>query len=224
MRYHRIISVGAHSLDAELLGGPLMIKYAQKGAHCTFCHVTQGRLEDPDATAEEQAAYLKKIKAENLNAARKLLCDVKAYGCLSSQLPSTDEFTDMLKQYFREEQADLIITHARGTLHPRHYYVYETVTAAVRELQEEGGKIKLLYGENCEDLAGFIPTRYVPLTEEQKELWFAGLGEYSIFQGKVNDMPYYEYYHTMGKIRAVEIGSRDFVKAYMEAPYIDSDL
>ena len=41
----RIVSIGAHSLDAELMGGPLMLKYAKEGAHCTFIHVTQGRPE-----------------------------------------------------------------------------------------------------------------------------------------------------------------------------------
>ena len=40
----RVVSIGAHSLDAELMGGPLLLKYAKEGAHCTFIHVTQGRL------------------------------------------------------------------------------------------------------------------------------------------------------------------------------------
>ena len=43
----RVVSIGAHSLDAELMGGPLILKYARQGAHCTLIHVTQGRLEDP---------------------------------------------------------------------------------------------------------------------------------------------------------------------------------
>ncbi len=224
MRYHRIISIGAHSLDAELMGGPLMIRYAQQGAHCTFCHVTQGRLERPDAAEEEKAAYLEQIRLENQKAARAMLCDVKACGYLSSQLPPVSEFAGIIKEYLQDEKADLVITHARGTLHPRHYYVYEAVTSAVRQLQSEGMKIRLLYGENCEDLAGFAPTRYVPLTEEQKRIWFEGLEQYAIFNGKVNDMPYKEYYNAMGKVRAVEIDSEGFVKAYMDAPYLDTEI
>ena len=50
----RVVSIGAHSLDADLLGGPLLLKYARQGAHCTCLHVTQGRLEDPNATQEEK--------------------------------------------------------------------------------------------------------------------------------------------------------------------------
>ena len=65
----RIVSIGAHSLDAELMEGPLMLKYAKEGAHCTFIHVTQGRLEDPDATEEAKAAYLQSLLDQNRKAA-----------------------------------------------------------------------------------------------------------------------------------------------------------
>ncbi len=53
----RVVSIGAHSLDAEILGGPIMLKYAEQGAHCTYIHVTQGRLEDPDASQAEKDDY-----------------------------------------------------------------------------------------------------------------------------------------------------------------------
>jgi LmbE family N-acetylglucosaminyl deacetylase len=49
----RVVSIGAHSLDAELMGGPLLLRYARQGAHVTCLHVTQGRLADPNATKEE---------------------------------------------------------------------------------------------------------------------------------------------------------------------------
>ena len=55
----RVVAIGAHSLDAELMGGPLIIKYVKENnAKCTLLHVTQGRLEDPNATKEEMI-YLK---------------------------------------------------------------------------------------------------------------------------------------------------------------------
>ena len=52
----RVVSIGAHSLDAELMGGPLILKYARQGAHCTLIHVTQGRLEDPGRDEGSEAA------------------------------------------------------------------------------------------------------------------------------------------------------------------------
>lgn len=225
MKYKSIVSIGAHSLDAELLGGPLMIKYAEQGAKCTFVHVTRGRLEKKDATEEEKLVYLNKIQEENKLAAMAMNCDVIALGYLSSELPSYEGFVKEMMELILKEEADLVITHARGTLHQRHYYTYETVTEAVRRLRKQGHSINLLYGECCEDLIGFIPTLYVSMDQEVVDTWFKGLGQYAIFNGKVNDVPYQEYYHSMGKVRAIEAGlsGEQFVKAYMHGALIDNE-
>ncbi|MDR2976482.1 MAG: PIG-L family deacetylase [Streptococcaceae bacterium] len=220
----RIVSVGAHSLDAELMGGPLLIKYAEAGAKCSFVHVTTGRLEDPFATEEAKTAYLNQLKEENQEAAERMGCNYYSYGYHAETLPNSTAFVALLKKYFVRENVDLVISHARGTMHPRHYYTYECVTEAVRQLKVENMDIDLLYGENCEDLAGFTPTKYVECTESQVEKWFHGLSAYAIFRGEVNDTPYYAYYSTMGKVRAMEIGSKNFIKAYMAAPMIDNKM
>ena len=88
----RVMSIGAHFLDAELLGGPLVIKYANLGAKCTFVHVTQGRLEDPNATKEENDLYLKKLVSQNENAAKGMSADCNALGYLSRELPTESGF------------------------------------------------------------------------------------------------------------------------------------
>ena len=74
----RVVSIGAHSLDAEILGGAIMLKYAKQGAHCTYIHVTQGRLEDPDATQKAKDEYLTELLNQNRRAAEKLgqLCTI----------------------------------------------------------------------------------------------------------------------------------------------------
>ena len=218
----RVMSIGAHSLDAELLGGPLVIKYANLGAKCTFVHVTQGRLEDPNATKEENDLYLKKLVSQNENAAKGMNADCNALGYLSRELPTENEFIKILVKYFTEEKVDLIITHYSGTLHPRHYYTYYTVTEAVKICRQNGMNIKLLYGENCEDLVGFIPQAYYELSEEELNIWFNALKSYEIFNGKINNVPYNDYYKTMGKVRSLECGSRKFTKAYMYASLIEN--
>lgn len=107
----RVVSIGAHSLDAELLGGPLLIKYAKAGAHCTTLHVTQGRLEDPNATEEAKKAYLKELLNQNEAAANKLGADTMWLGYVSSDMPTTKDFAARLEKYFTEERVDLVITH-----------------------------------------------------------------------------------------------------------------
>ncbi|MBF4692085.1 PIG-L deacetylase family protein [Fusibacter ferrireducens] len=220
----RVVSVGAHSMDAEILGGPIMLKYAAQGAHCTYIHVTQGRLEDPDATEEAKSEYLRVLLDQNKLAAERLNGDTIWLGYVSSQMPSLDEFATRMEHYFEEEQVDLVITHWRGSMHPRHINTYDAVTTAVKRLREKGSAIKLVYGENFEDLVGFIPQAYFKLDSKEVENWFEGLRAYSVFKGEINDFPYKDYYSTMGKVRQIESNNSGYTVAYMYPSLIEHKI
>jgi LmbE family N-acetylglucosaminyl deacetylase len=220
----RVVSIGAHSLDAEILGGPIMLKYAGQGAHCTYIHVTQGRLEDPSATDEEKEEYLKELLNQNKRAAEKLKGDTIWLGYVSSNMPSLDEFSERIEKYFIDEKVDLVITHWRGSMHPRHINTHDAVTAAVKRLREKGNTIRLVYGENFEDLIGFIPQAYYKLDQKEIEQWYSGLREYSVFKGEINDFPYSSYYSTMGKVRQIESNNSGYTVAYMYASLIENTL
>lgn len=220
----RVVSIGAHSLDAELMGGPLMLKYAKEGAHCTYIHVTQGRLEDPNATEKAKAEYLQSLLEQNQRAAKALGGDTIWLGYVSSNMPSTEEFAARLEKYFVDEKVDLVITHWRGSMHPRHINTHDAVISAVKNLRKKGSSIRLVYGETFEDLVGFIPQAYFVLSEEEKEQWFKGLKEYQVFNGEINDFPYIPYYTTNGKVRQIECGSDGFTVNYMYASLIENEL
>jgi LmbE family N-acetylglucosaminyl deacetylase len=223
-RIKRVAAIGAHSLDAELLGGPLLLKYAREGGHCTLIHVTQGRLEDPAATEEAKAAYLKELLNQNKRAAEKLLSDTIWLGYVSSAMPSPADFQKRLETYFVEEKVELAITHWRGSMHPRHINTHDAVTGAVKHLREQGNPIRLLYGETFEDLVGFIPQAYFGLDKDEKEQWFSALREYQVFRGDINDFPYIPYYTTNGKVRAIESNNGKFTVCYMYASLIENQL
>ena len=220
----RVVSIGAHSLDAELLGGPLLLKYAKQGAHCTCIHVTQGRLEDPNATQEEKDAYLKELLVQNRKAAAELGADTIWLGYVSSNMPSLNDFADRLEQYFVEEKVDLVITHWRGSMHPRHINTHDAVVTAVKRLRQKGSQIRLVYGETFEDLVGFIPQAYFMLTEEEVAQWYKALNTYTVFRGGVNAFPYQKYYPTNLQIRQIESGSSGATVCYMYASLIENEL
>ncbi len=220
----RVVTIGAHSLDAELMGGPLTIKYAKTGAKCTLLHVTQGRLEDPNATEEENKIYLNKVSEQNKKAADKLGADFQWLGYISSNMPSTEEFAHRLEKFFVEEKVDLVITHWRGSMHRRHINTHDAVTLAVKNMREKGSNIKLLYGETFEDLVGFVHQAYFELEDSEKDQWFSALREYDVFNGKVNDFPYIDYYTTNGKVRQIEANSKKFTVGYMYASLIENRL
>ena len=222
--FKRVVSIGAHSLDAELMGGPLIIKYAKEGAHCTCIHVTQGRLEDPNATKEECEAYLKTLLDQNKEAATKLGADTIWLGYVSSNMPSTEEFSKRMYEYFKEEKVDLVITHWRGSMHPRHINTHDAVVRAVKKLREEGSNIMLVYGETFEDLVGFIPQAYFVLNDEEEKQWFDALNTYTVFRGGVNDFPYQQYYPTNLKVRQIESNSSGKTVCYMYASLIQNEI
>lgn len=220
----RVISIGAHSLDAELLGGPLIMKYAAQGAHCTLVHVTQGRLEDPAATEEAKQAYLRDLLTMNQKAAEKLGADTIWLGYVSSDMPSLEQFADRLEQYFIDEQADLVITHWRGSMHPRHINTHDAVLTAVKRLREKGSSIRLVYGETFEDLVGFLPQAYFRLSPEEVQQWYSAMNEYAVFRGEVNCFPYQQYYPTIGQVRQIESNNSGYTVAYMYASLIEPQL
>lgn len=219
--YKRVISIGGHPLDAELMGGPIILNLNKKGAKSTLMHVTTGRLEAKDATEEEKNKYLDDLKHQIQDVASTLGADVVELGYLSSNMPTMPEFVEVIKKYLREENADLVVTHHIGTLHDRHYYTYRGVHEAVKSLRKEGQKIDLLYGENLEDLVGFVPTKYLLMPTEDVDQWFTAVNKYQIYRGGVNVVPYDDYYRTMGKVRALEAGTPGFVKAYMHAGLVE---
>lgn len=221
--YQRVVSIGAHPLDAELMGGPFLMRYAARGAHGTFVHITKGRLTDPAATMEEKAAYEAKLTKEMDDVAAGMGCDQVSLGYTSATLPAPAALAAEIEAYLEHECVDCVITHARGTLHPRHYSTYEAVTAAVRSLRRKGSSIQLYYGENCEDLPGFTPTLYLSQTKEELDAWFTALSHYEIFRGKVNNVPYREYYHAMALVRSMEAEGSGYVKAYMHGALMDNE-
>ena len=220
----RVVSIGAHSLDAELMGGPLILKYARQGAHCTLIHVTQGRLEDPAATEEAKQAYLKDLLTMNQKAAEKLGADTIWLGYVSSNMPSLEDFAQRLEQYFVDEKVDLVITHWRGSMHPRHINTHDAVVTAVKRLREKGNPIRLVYGETFEDLVGFLPQAYFTLNPEEVTQWYGAMKEYAVFRGEVNDFPYQQYYPTIGKVRQIESNNSGYTVAYMYASLIEPQL
>jgi len=218
----RVVSVGAHSLDAELLGGPLLIKYADEGAHVTAITVTRGRLEN--GTDEEKRLYLKAVESQEIEAAKKLGGDNLFLGYTGSNMPSLNEFADRMEKYFIEEKVDLVITHWRGSMHPRHINTHDAVTEAVKRMRRNGYNIKLLYGETFEDLVGFIPQAYYVLNESETERWFDALNCYQVYRGEVNNFPYTKYYPTNLQVRQIESGSKGNTVCYMYASLIENTL
>lgn len=220
----RVISIGAHSLDAELLGGPLLLKYAAQGARVTCANVVMGRLEGDKYSQSEKDAYIKQVHEESKRAAAALGGDTLWLGYESATVPPTEQFAARLREWFEQEKADLVITHWRGSMHPRHIATHDAVTEAIKSMRRDGSKIRLMYGLTFEDLNGFIPQAYFTFTDDEVDQWMGALNEYAIFRGEVNDFPYRAYYPTNLQVKQIESGSSGPTVCYMYPSLIENEL
>lgn len=160
----------------------------------------------------------------NQKAAEKLGADTLWLGYVSSSMPSLEEFSQRMEHYFIDEKVDLVITHWRGSMHPRHINTHDAVVTAVKRLREKGNPIRLVYGETFEDLVGFIPQAYFTLNQEEIDQWYSAMQEYAVFRGEVNNFPYQQYYPTIGQVRQIESNNSGYTVAYMYASLIEPQL
>lgn len=222
-----IMVFGAHALDAELMGGPVIVKYTKQGYKGTFVHITRGERGNPQKSPE---VYGKQLEEEMVKAAAAMGGEALWMGYPAGNLPPLPQIAADICRLIREKKPTIVITHWRGSLHPRHILAHDAVMEGVRLAADrkvvEGGeayKVPYLYfGENCEDLNGFIPQVYIDI-EDSFEQWFRALENYELFRGGVLTVPYNDYYRTMAKIRGVEIG-QSLSKAFMIAPHIQNYL
>lgn len=63
----RVVSIGAHALDAELMGGPYLIKAASRGDKCTFVHMTRGERGNKAKDPAEYGSNSKKKCKQSQN-------------------------------------------------------------------------------------------------------------------------------------------------------------
>lgn len=221
MKPYHVMTIGAHALDAELMGGPVAIKYTREGHKATFVHLTRGERGHWKKSPEE---YGKQLEEEMQKVAKAMGATSHWMGYPAGNLPPKEQMLMDFCRLFRREKPDIVITHWRGSLHPRHVLTHELVLEALKmsadEAIETGQKTHVVeyvyFGENCEDLDGFIPQFYIDI-EDTFDQWFEALSHYELFRAGKANVPYQDYYRTMATIRAIEIGTQKLSKAYMVA-------
>lgn len=225
-----IMAFGAHAFDAEVMAGPVLAKYARLGHKATLVHLTRGERGHPTKPPE---VYGPQLEMEMKEAARVLGCNVIWMGYKAGTIGTSESIMLDICDLIRRERPDYVITHWRGSVHPRHTSTHENVVGGVRYAAAESvvrelppHRVRGLYfGENCEDLDGFQPDVYIDITDTFDQ-WFEALAKYELFaprfrerdhEGKVIEAwPYADYYRTMAVVRGHEVGVR-YAKAFMSA-------
>jgi len=201
-----LLVVGAHPMDAEQLGGGLVPLLSSRGRRVMLVHLTDGSRNYPGMGRKASSALTHK---EADRAAALLGAEAYWSGHDSRRLTDSDSFAEDLADRVKEWRPPVVITHWRGTWHPRHLIGHKLVRRALKRAKSGA---RLFYGENFEDLTGFAPTHYINVTG-QCNRWWQALASYrlhrnsaSISANDVKTFPYDAYYRAIPRVRGLESG------------------
>lgn len=211
--------IGAHAMDAELMGGSIALQMKKQGWESFYIHITRGERGNPNKSPD---VFGKQLEEEMDNCAQALGGQSIWAGFKAGDVPF-DACADYIAGIIKELRLDAIITHWRGSFHPRHRIVHDCVLEGVSRSAKLGCAIKSLYfGENMEDLDGYIPNVYMDISTVYAS-WFTALKCYELFRESSNGFPYQSFYTSNSRIRGLESGC-SYAKSLMMQRSLISEL
>ena len=211
-RIPKLMVVGAHAGDAEVMAGPVIAQHTADGGEAALVHMTLGERGHPSLPGE---TYARQKRGEALAAATTLGATQRTMSYRDGELPADQEAKFAVAQIVLDEQPDVVITHDAGSFHRDHAACNEIVTEAVffaglADLWPERRQhlVRAIYfAENWEDKRNFTPDLYID-TSRGHEVWLSALQCYELFRGGLSSFPYVRYYEALAVVRGAESGTR----------------
>ncbi len=211
----KILAVGAHIGDAELMAGPYMCESMLNGSQCHFLALTAGERGNPGV---EPKIYKAQKLAEAIEFSRRtgILYDI--YDDIpDSNLLATNEVIERVKTFIINGKFDSVLTHWRGSFHPDHRQAHEIVTIAVFQLnllRNNSHHINLFYCENWEDMDSFRDEDYFPISRKAFQEWRHGVEHIEFIYGTFSKFRYLDYYTSLLTVRGC-LAKHDFAVSMM---------
>lgn len=166
----KVLAIGAHPDDIEILCAGTLVRYSREGHEVFMCHLCDGNKGSTEHTSEE----ITKIRRKEAIESAKIVGAVSIWGGLSDgevvvDLNARKKVVDVIRQ----ADPDLVITHSPTDYHADHIntskLVFEAAYLANIKLWESDYKPskKLPYLYYMDTLAGinFQPQEYVDITD-----------------------------------------------------------
>ena len=167
----KVLAIGAHPDDLEILCGGTLARYAREGAEVTMCSVANGNRGSFVHSREEIAA----IRAREAAASAELLGSrYVTLGVGDTELNAADETQRLaVTELIRSVDPDVVITHYNQDYMPDHNEVSNLVEAAIFfatvPLYETDSAptvaVAPLYFMDTLGGVGFVPTEYVDISD-----------------------------------------------------------
>ncbi len=214
------LAISGHIGDGELTAGPLLAQMALEGHRVHILDLTPGERGHPRLTPAEykiQKIHEAEFFADAIGAT------VTVFDDQSDGFLGTDEAVALrVAALIREIKPDVIVTHWKKSIHSDHENA-STIATRARFLaglpfeMEDGlprhGVSQLLYAENWEDMEGFTPSVYVPISQEAFDRWHTGISEHAFARGETYGFRYIDYYTALMTMRGALAGGAGFPRA-----------
>ncbi len=168
----RVLAVGCHPDDLEILLGGTLARYAREGHEVTMAHVTNGDLGHKSIPSKELAGIRER---EAIAAAGVIGAKSMTLGVGDASVYSEDpELRLRMVELIRAADPDVIITHSPDDYHPDHVATSRLVIdasflATIPQISSEHEALTAVLPVYFTDtLAGFAfePEEYVDITDE----------------------------------------------------------
>jgi LmbE family N-acetylglucosaminyl deacetylase len=216
-----LLVVGAHAMDAELLGGTLAAHVVKQGERAHLLHLSRGERGHPTLDAD---AFARQLEGEMEEASRMLGASFRWAGVVAPLAEAgIDQLSNVILGVLQELRPSFVVTHWIGSWHPGHIRAHEAVRTAVGAYRDAGQSVDLLYGENCEDLLGFTPTGFADVSSTVED-WRRAMRAYELFRrsepqsGVETVVPYASYYEAALRVRGLHAGFEQ-AQAVMAGPW-----
>lgn len=198
----RILAVGAHIGDAELMAGPYLCQSALDGATCFMLALTSGEKGNPEVNPTE-------YKVQKLREAKEFSDKSGIPYDIFEDVPDaylviSDDLIARVKETIIKNDITHVVTHWRGSFHPDHRQAHDIVSQTVLQLnllQKDSQKIELKYSENWEDMDLFKFDEYVPISETALNRWKSSIEHEAFIHGTFSNFRYLDYYQALMTVR-----------------------
>lgn len=215
----KILVVGAHVGDAELMAGGIIAKQVKNGDEVTIVHMSKGERGHPSLSPKQYAIQKER---EAIESAKILGANVIFMPFEDGLIWNNEETKLKLASVLRKIKPNIVITHWSGSYHKDHENTSRIVKdaiflASLREIPVEGEPhtvSKLYYAENWEDPLNFVPEVYVDISEVF-EKYVSAMKVHEFASGKFWGFDYVEYYTSLARIRGIEVRT-SYAQALMQ--------
>lgn len=205
-----IMVIGAHTTDAEVMGGAQVLVHVAAGWRAVLVHCTLGEKGHPRL---DPAVYGEQKRREAEAAAGVLGASCVFLPYRDGELPVNEEVQWQIADLIRLHRPTVILTHWKGSFHRDHRNTHLNVVEALylaglpafQRTHPAHAPRAVYFCENWEDMEEYQPDIFFDVTAVF-DRYLEAIRCYELVRGGISRFPYARYYDALSIVRGAVAG------------------